>query len=639
MSADSWGVSYGYNDGASQWHPAVDSTRASIRAAMGAPATSDSAPPESTAVIVATPARPFTASTSGVLHLENGGTLTILAGSGLPAETPFGYHSFDRADEIVSKVIVSPGQCFLPDNLKTWGWAVQLYAMRSTRSWGIGDFGDLRTLNDWSIKRGAGMVLVNPLHGAAPVISQQPSPYFPMTRVYRNPLYLNIEQIPGYGDVATELAPVAAKARALNEHRHIDRDEVFRAKYAAFDVLWERFRARTGAEQSSFAAYQAAEGNVLRDYATFCAYVETNPSSWFDWPESMKRPDASGVATFRNQSADRVQFHAWVQWLVDEQLREAGRGLALMTDLAIGCDRGGADGWMWPESFSLGMSVGAPPDQFNTLGQTWGLPPFDPWRLREAAYEPFIRTVRSAFRHAGALRIDHVMGMFRLYWIPEGLTAREGCYVYLPFADLLGIVALESHRAGAYVVGEDLGTIEPYVREELSSARILSYKLSQFEPGPAAEFTPSALAAVTTHDLATVTGAFTGSDLADQRSIGVAPNEAGMRQVRRDLAARAGFHDLPEIGEAPSGTQLLPTVDQVVAGVYADLATSPCAILTGTLDDALGVAERPNMPGTIDEWPNWRIALPVDLDTALADPRVANLATILNRSQQLPKRK
>lgn len=631
MSADSWGVSFGYNDGSGAWCPAVESTRQTIRRAMGAPETGDAPPPASHAVVVTTPARPFVAPVGGVLQLENGGTLTIQAGEGLPAETPFGYHSLHRIDEIVTQVIVSPGQCVLPDGLKTWGWAVQLYAMRSTRSWGIGDFGDLRTLNDWSIERGAGMVLVNPLHGAAPVISQQPSPYFPMTRIYRNPLYLNIEQIPGFGDVAAELAPVAARARALNDQRRIDRDEVFHAKYTALDVLWERFRGRSGPDQSSFAAYQVTEGNVLRDYATFCTYVEAHPSSWFDWPQSMKRPDASGVATFRAECADRVQFHAWVQWLLDEQLRDAGLGLDLMTDLAIGCDRGGADAWMWPESFSLGMSVGAPPDQFNTLGQTWGLPPFDPWRLREAAYEPFIRTVRSAFRHAGALRIDHVMGMFRLYWIPEGLTAREGCYVYVPFADLLGIVALESFRAGAYVVGEDLGTIEPYVREELSSARILSYKLSQFESGPAAEFTPSALAAVTTHDLATVAGAFTGSDLDDQRSIGVAPNEAGMRQVRRDLAARAGFNDIPEIGQPATGTQVLPTVDQVVAGVYADLATSPCAILTGTLDDALAVPERPNMPGTIDEWPNWRIALPVDLDTALADPRVTNLAMILSR--------
>ncbi len=632
MSADSWGVSFGYNDGSGTWCPAAKSTRETIRAAMGAPLSDDAPPPPSNAVVVATPARPFTAAVGGRLHLENGGTLPIVADAGLPSETPFGYHSLHRNDEIITRVIVSPGECVLPNNLKTWGWAVQLYAMRSTRSWGIGDFGDLRTLNDWSIKRGAGMVLVNPLHGASPVISQQPSPYFPTTRIYRNPLYLNIEQIPGFGDVATELAPVAAKARGLNDNRRIDRDEVFRAKFTALDLLWERFRGRTGGDQSSFAAYQAAEGNVLRDYATFCTYVEAHPSSWFDWPESMKRPDASGVTTFRAECADRVQFHAWVQWLVDEQLREAGRGLALMTDLAIGCDRGGADGWMWPDSFSLGMSVGAPPDQFNTLGQTWGLPPFDPWRLREAAYEPFIRTVRSAFRHAGALRIDHVMGMFRLYWIPEGLTPKEGCYVYLPFADLLGIVALESHRAEAYVVGEDLGTIEPYVREELSSARILSYKLSQFEPGPAAEFNPLALAAVTTHDLATVAGAFSGSDLEDQRSIGVAPNEAGMRQLRSGLAARAGFPQIPEIGEQATSSQVLPTVDRVVAGVYADLATSPCAILTGTLDDALGVPERPNMPGTVDEWPNWRIALPVDLDTALADPRVANLADILNRT-------
>jgi 4-alpha-glucanotransferase len=627
---------------------------------MGAPGdpTDPSGPNQSSAVVIVTPEKPFIAPADGDLVFERGGSVPLTAGSPLPGDTPFGYHQFNTNNGPTT-VIVSPGTCVVPHGLKTWGWAVQLYAARSRRSWGIGDFGDLRTITDWSIARHAKMVLVNPLHAASPVISQQPSPYFPTSRVYRNPLFLAIEQIPGYGDVARALAPIAEKAKRLNSDRRIDRDEVFRAKYAALDHLWDRWKDRPAAEHAAFATYKNAEGQVLHDYATFCAYVELHPSSWFDWPENMRRPSGSGIQEFRKTKAERIDFHAWVQWLLDEQLRTAGEGLALMTDLAIGVDRGGADGWMWQDCFALGMSVGAPPDEFNTRGQDWGLPPFDPWKLREAAYEPFIRTVRSAFRHAGALRIDHVMGLFRLYWIPLGGSAKDGCYVYLPFHDLLAIVALESHRSGAYVVGEDLGTVEPYVREELSKAAILSYKLSQFEPGPAADFPERALAAVTTHDLPTIPGIWSGADLRAQTDLGLNPNIEGTNAVRSSFANRAGFSravdthtphspgtnaqfDEPADAlspDAPSPDAIspdapsvdAPSADDVVAGVYRELATAPCMILTATLDDALGVEERPNMPGTIDQWPNWRIALPVDLETALADPRVANVAKILSR--------
>jgi 4-alpha-glucanotransferase len=636
MSADAWGVSHGYADGAGTWIPASNEVRNVVRTAMGAPNDSNdpTGPTETRAVIVVTPARPFTAPVSGTLHFEQGGSVALSVGAALPPDTPLGYHSFTPSgagDHRRVSVIVSPGTCVLPNNLHTWGWAVQLYAMRSQNSWGIGDFADLRTLTSWSGKRGAGMVLVNPLHAPSPVISQQPSPYFPSSRVYRNPLYLAVEELGGFADIAATVEPELTRAKGLNSDRRIDRDEVFRSKYAVLNLLWHRWNERPSPEHRKFAEYKRAEGQALIDYATFSTYVEAHPSSWFDWPENMKRPNASGVSAYREANADRVEFHSWVQWLVDEQLSTATSGIALMTDLAIGVDRGGADGWMWQDTFALGMSVGAPPDAFNTQGQNWGLPPFDPWKLRDHAYEPFIRTVRSAFRHAGALRMDHVMGLFRLYWIPLGSSAKDGCYVYLPFADLLAIVALESSRAGAYVVGEDLGTIEPYVREELSKFAILSYRLSQFEPGPASEFPVRALAAVTTHDLTTIAGAWTGSDLNDQASIGVSPNVEGMKAVRTDLARRAGFNNIAELGETPSEANDDPSIDEVVFGVYRDLATSPSMLLTATLDDALGVLERPNMPGTIDEWPNWRIALPVSLETALNDPRVEAIATLLNR--------
>jgi 4-alpha-glucanotransferase len=633
MNADAWGIAYGYNDGADVFQPAPPETHRAIRRSMGAAEDGSGAPVKTRAVVVVHPGMSYTVDAPAVLRLEDGTERTLAARTTLSSATlVHGYHELRReATGEATRVIMTPGACVLPQGLRSWGWAVQLYAARSRRSWGIGDFRDLRTLSDWSAARGSSMILVNPLHAPSPILSQQPSPYFPTSRVYRNPLYLDIAAMPGAKDLSDVIEPLAVKGRALNADRRIDRDAVFRLKYAALQLLWAQWRERRHEEpdtDAAFDAYREGEGRQLTDFSTFCALVEQHPSSWLDWPADLRRPDAPGIFAFRAAHAERIEFHAWVQWQVDHQLKTATGSLDLMTDLAIGVDRGGADGWMWQDSFALDMSVGAPPDAFNTLGQDWGLPPFDPWKLQQKAYEPFIRTVRAAFRHAGALRIDHVMGLFRLYWIPSGGSPAQGCYVYTPFRDLLGIVALESVRTGSYVVGEDLGTIEPYVREELTSAKILSYKLSQFEPGPSSKFPENALAAITTHDLPTIPGLLTGSDLEAQRAIGVEPNEDGVGEVRRSLAAKAGFPDVAEVGEPPAPGE--PSNDALVLAMYAELATAPCMLLTATLDDALGVEERPNMPGTIDEWPNWRIALPVELDKALADPRVEAIAHTLN---------
>ncbi len=633
MNADDWGIAHGYTNEDGSFHPADPDVQRAIQRSMGVQAGPDGSvlpPTPTTAVVVLHPGMSFAVDEASTLRFEHGATETVSANATLLADTlPNGYHRLERlASGRTTTIIKTPGACVVPPVKPGWGWAVQLYAARSKRSWGIGDFSDLRTLSDWSAARGASMVLVNPLHAPSPILSQQPSPYFPTSRVYRNPLYLDIAEIDGASELADSIDPLARLGQQLNDDRRIDRDAVFRLKYQSLELLWKQWRERP-TDSAGFAAYQQLEGHQLTDFATFCAIVEQRPSSWFDWPTELKRPESPAVAAFRQANSDRVEFHAWVQWQLDRQLATASGSLDLMTDLAIGVDRGGADGWMWQDSFALDMSVGAPPDTFNTKGQDWGLPPFDPWKLKAQAYEPFIRTVRAAFRHAGALRIDHVMGLFRLYWIPNGESPTNGCYVYTPFRDLLGIVALESVRAGSYVVGEDLGTIEPYVREELTATNVLSYKLSQFEPGPSREFPEMALAAITTHDLPTIPGLWTGSDLAAQRSIGVQPNEAGMRSVRIELAAKAGYTDVADLGEPPKPGE--PTIPVLVEALYRELATAPCKLLTATLDDALGVEERPNMPGTIDEWPNWRIALPVDLDTALADPCVEAVARSLNR--------
>jgi 4-alpha-glucanotransferase len=626
VQADPWGVSFGYTDSDGTFHAAAADVRRAIHRAMGAPDDGSGGPATSAGVEVVLPGDRFHVQAETEIRHENGSTLTLASGAEIDhASLGLGYHTATPTDGGTAKrLIVSPGSCHVDPTLHTWGWAVQLYATRSTDSWGFGDFRDLRRLNEWSARHGSSMVLINPLHAPSPVASPQPSPYFPTSRIAKSPLHLCIEEVPGWEHAENDLRDLAARARALNADRRIDRDTVYATKIRALTKLWAAFGNAGSEERRAFDRFVAERSSALKPIATFFALVEVHGGDWREWPSALRDSASSEVAAFAHDN-DRVRFHLWVQWLLDTQLRDAARvgseRFDVMTDLAIGCDRAGADAWVNPTAFCLDMSVGAPPDDFNQLGQNWGLPPFHPWGLRDLAYEPFVQTVRAALSGAGALRMDHVMGLFRLYWIPDGSSPSDGCYVYLPFRDLLAIVALESHRAGAYVVGEDLGTVEPYVREELAKAKIFGYQLLQFETGPADDLRPDVLAAFTTHDLPTIPGIWTGSDLRAQSDLRLEPNIAGVEAIRSSIAERAGVDESD------------PTVDidHVVLGVYRDLAHAPCAVLNATLDDALGVEERPNMPGTIDEWPNWRIALPVPLETVLEDPRVAAIADALTR--------
>ncbi len=626
MQADSWGVSFGYSDAGGVEHLADPEVRVAIHRAMGAPEDGTGDPGPSPAVQVLLPDDSFASSSNAEITREDGSVVHVRAGTSLSwDELMPGYHrAVDDTTGTVTSLIVTPGRCHVDPSLRSWGWAVQLYAMRSSDSWGFGDFRDLRRLNEWSAGHGSSMVLINPLHAPSPVASPQPSPYFPTSRIAKSPLHLCIEEVPGWERADPSLRATAALAKSLNNDRRIDRDKVYAAKIFALTELWTNFVDADAGLHESFATFLEMRGSALHPIATFFALVEMHGGDWRTWPSALRDSKSSDVASFATNN-DRIRFHLWVQWLCDRQLADSGRvgndRFDVMTDLAIGVDRAGADAWVNPGAFCLDVSVGAPPDTFNQLGQNWGLPPFNPWKLREIGYEPFIQTVRAAMTGAGALRMDHVMGLFRLYWIPEGATAQQGCYVYLPFRDLLGIVALESVRAGSYVVGEDLGTVEPYVREELSKARIYGYQLLQFETVPAKEFRADVLAAVTTHDLPTIPGLWSGADLRAQLDLHLAPNVDGITAVRSSVAARAGVD--------PADPSV--SVNDVVLGIYRDLATAPCAVLNATLDDALGVEERPNMPGTVDEWPNWRRALPLPLEAILADPRVAAVADALRR--------
>jgi 4-alpha-glucanotransferase len=609
MGAADWGIQDRWQDAQGHWHEVSAGTKDRVLEAMGA---DGERPPPPGSTLFMSPGRQPATGGPVEITLEEGATVRV--DGPLPADLPLGYHSLVHLhDGRRSGLVVSPGRCPLPQRAPAWGWAVQLYAVRSSESWGMGDLGDLRRLGRWSTEElDAGLVLVNPLHAAHPTLPQSTSPYFPSSRRFRNPLYLRVEQVDGAGSLP-ELEALAAAGRALNAERLIDRDAVFRLKMDALGRLWERFRG-----DPEFDRWRESQGDALGNYAAFCVLAEEHGPDWRRWPEGARHPDGPEVAEVRRTRYGRWRFHQWLQWLVDRQLAAASAAIDVMHDLAVGVDPAGADGWLWQDQLALDIEVGAPPDEFNAHGQSWGLPPFDPWRLRAAGYRPFIETIRATLGHAGGIRLDHVMGLFRLWWVPRGAPPTEGAYVRYPAEDLLDIVALECHRAGAYAVGEDLGTVEDHVRAELYERNVLSYRLLWFEPTPPAEYPERALAAVTTHDLPTIAGIWTGSDLAAQREIGMEPNEDGTHALREKLGRLAGADD---------GTP----VDEVVAATYDALSQAPCMLLTAGLDDALGVEERPNMPGTIDEWPNWRIALPRTLEEIETDPRPRAVARALDR--------
>jgi 4-alpha-glucanotransferase len=604
MNPHAWGVDPGYHDLWGNWHEAPDTTLEAVAAAMDA---GRGGPPPSPVTFVRQ-GEPASPGAPGEVRLEDGTQLTF--DDGPPRDLPLGYHEVVLGDGPARRLIVTPGRCYLPAGLREWGWAASVYALRSSSSWGFGDLRDLRRLTEWSSELGAGMVLINPLHATDPYPAE-PSPYSPGSRCWRNPLYLNIEEVPGAELAGDDLEGLAQKGRELNDSRTIDRGAVFELKSAALELLWGRF----GGDED-FTRFCQHHGRLLDDFATFVAVAEVHGPHWESWPQELRHPRNEAVKRARADLSRRVDYHKWLQWLIERQLGRASESVRVLHDLAIGVGHGGADAWTWQDIFASGVTIGAPPDDFNLAGQNWGVLPFDPWRLRAADYEPFIALIRSALRNSGGLRYDHVMGLFRLFWIPEGATAAEGTYVRYPHNDLLDIVALESHRAAGVVVGEDLGTVEPSVREELARRALLSYRLMWFEQSAPHDYPELALAAVSNHDLPTVPGVWTGADLADQERAGVRPNYEFAGAIKSKLTAVTG---VPAEG----------AVDDVVAGAYRSLAAAPSMLLAALLEDALSVTERPNLPGTVSEHPNWSLALPYSLEEIAEHPGPRRVAQIL----------
>lgn len=604
LTADEWGIHHHWVDAHDRTIAVSDDTVRRLREAIGTPP----ADLDDTAPIVSRPGSELGLGRVEVV-CEDGQTREIT--DGLPHDFPWGYHRLSTPDGHSRLLIVSPGRCWLPPDWRAWGWTVQLYAARSRSSWGVGDLGDLRSIRAWAEGLGADFLLINPLHAVAPTLPQEESPYLPATRRFRHPLYLCVEDVPGAD--AVDLTPWASPATAYDENAALDRDRAWALKRDALAAIFDA----TGGDEA-FAVWHTAQGRALEEFATWCVLAEEHGPDWREWPAGLHAPASAEVATFITNHAKRVDFYCWLQWLLDGQLQAASGDINVIQDLPIGVDGGGADAWAWQDTLATGVRTGAPPDIFSTTGQDWGSPPFTPWRLRAADYEPFIASIRATMASAGGIRIDHVMGLFRLWWVPQDASPANGAYVRYPSADLLDIVALESHRARSLVVGEDLGMVEPGVREALADHAILSYRLLWFEDDDPAEWPESSMGAVTTHDLPTIAGLWTGADVTEQAAYCDTPLEEVERGRQRLLAQWVESSELE-----PSAA-----VAEAVVAAHRLLSRSPSLLLSATLEDAVAEERRPNIPGATTR-DNWCVPLPVYVEDLPSHPTAQAVAGVL----------
>lgn len=602
--AGAWGVPASYRDAFERRRRISPRSRLAVLRAMGV---EPGMPPPGEPVVRVVPvgsAPPL----AGELRLEDGTRVGPV--DALPADLPIGYHHLEDV-----LLLVAPPRCHLPRGLRAWGWVAQLYAARSAGSWGHGDLADLRMLGTMARRQGAGFVAASPTWAPNPgVADPEASPYFPSTRRFASPLYLRLEEIPGADAAGPELVRLAAAGRALNASPRIDRAAVAELKLRAADLVW-----RATGSASVPETFRTALGPSLRRWATFATLSEALGADWRRWAAAYRDPVGPAVARFAKVTAERIAFHEWLQWRLDRQRAAAGDVIPLVNDLPVASDPAGFDAWEWQALLADGATLGVPADRFSPVGQDWGLPPFVPHRLRAAGYRPFVETVRAGLRHAGGLRLDHVLGLFRQWWVPDGIGPAAGAYVRFPTDELLAVLAIESHRARGMVIGEDLGTVPRGVRPRLARANVLSTRLMYFERRPPAAWPRKALAAITTHDLPTLAGLWEGSDLADLARSGLPVDPDAAARLRARVAAA-------------SDGALDDDVATAVLRAHRALASAPPMLVGATLEDALRVAERPNVPGTVAPVRvNWSAALPLPLEELARDPFVARLAEALRR--------
>ena len=575
----------------------------------------DEPPPGIGAPLVCTPGRH---------HPELFGDLVLEGGHHYRAhgvvDVP-GYHVLHTDDGLRRFVIAAPESLRSPD--RSWGWQLQLYAARSQDSWGIGDFRDLGRICRIAHSQHAGCVQVSPVHAIAPVSHPQDSPYSPASRQFLNLLHVAPGEAPGAERV--DLSDLSAAGRALNAERLIDRSAVWALKKEA---LWRVWGAVRDEENIEYTDYRQRRGRALRDFAVWCAIAdELDSSDWQEWPAELHRPDSEAVRRWAGAHADKVSFYAWCQWVADVQYAEACTcGVDVIADLAVGFDQGSEDAWAFQDSLCFDFEIGCPPDTHNIEGQRWGLPPFNPQALVLHDFGPFIEMVHEGLRHAKALRIDHVMQLWRLYWVPKDGTAAEGVYVTYPVHALLAVLRLEAMRAGAWIVGEDMGTVPAGVRESMTDIGMLANRSAMRVDTD--DFPELAIGTSSTHDQVTVAGLITGSDVEDLRRIGKSADWDQIERTRRELAVDAGVD--PGKPGRRIGEQ---EIHDAIMARYRRLGSAPSRVVLAVLDDAAMVRDRPNMPGTVGVYPNWRLALPEPVDRTMRSPMARDLVQLLSENR------
>jgi 4-alpha-glucanotransferase len=583
-------------------------------------------------------------STRASLALEKGGDWRP------GTELPLGYHTLTVGDETQTLIVVPP-RCMAPIR-KAMGLIANLYSVRSDHNWGVGDITDLATIAEWSGEKGAAFVGVNPLH-ALRNRGADISPYSPISRLYRNPLYIDVTAVPEISECAELRAllddpETQATLASLRESTQVDYNRVWELKRRALEMLHRTFiirhrDARSGRGRD-YRTYIEQEGATLINFATFCALedhfaTEHDAHGWPQWPSEYRHPESSDVIAFRAGNENEVDFYRWLQFELDRQLasaatlaHESGLGIGIYQDLAIGAAPDSADVWAFGHLFLRGINVGAPPDGYAPQGQNWGLPPIDPRQLVEDRYRFWIALIRASLRHAGALRIDHVLGLFRQFWIPAGFPGTRGAYVRFPTEDMLGILALESVRHHAPIVGEDLGTVPPEVPGVLERWGVLSSRVMYFEREsdgrfrPASSYPKLSLTTADTHDMATITGFWTARDIELQRMAGLIETDerATVAHAHRDNERRFLVERLVAEGALKSSSAENPSNAELRGAVHRFLCSTPASLVGIYLEDLVGEREPVNLPGvSADIYRSWTRRLSHSLEMIATDPEVA----------------
>jgi 4-alpha-glucanotransferase len=509
-----------------------------------------------------------------------------------------------------SPAATEPLRAFQGDGKRHWTLAVQLYSLRSRRNWGIGDFTDLKRLTEIAARQGAAAIGLNPLHALFLDRAHEASPYAPNSRLFVNPLYIDVASLPEFYDDG-----FTARAAALRGNTLIDYPAVARLKFQALHTAHVRFGAASEQRRADFESFRSEHGETLLRFACFEVLRRQHPGkAWRDWPAPWDCPDTAALEKFRSDNRSGIEFEEYLQWNADRQLRAckeaaraSGMAVGLYIDLAVGIHPDGADAWSRQRSILNGVSVGAPPDEFNTAGQDWGLAPFNPAALQENDCEPLRELLRVGMRHAGAIRIDHVLGLNRVFMIPRGMSARDGAYVRFPFETLLRVIAEESNHARCVVIGEDLGTVPEGFRDTLARYGIWVYRVMLFEREHDGRFRPperypaEALAIFGTHDMATLRGWLSGHDLEVKRRLGIDSGETTESRARAQQALHSFIR-----GQGVEENEL--------RAILTLLGRTPSRLVSVSIEDLLGLVDQVNIPGTVDQYPNWRQVLPVTLE-------------------------